>query len=157
MKKVFDFSIIVAIIIAVLLLYFDQSRKYFCISEDKCVTVWKRIGGTCYIVPDKYTGWFKPKDDFIRTSNLSNLDIVWIDQFPNSIIIKQQSYYQYIIVNKNKNNLHIYRYENDSDTFHSLIYNIGAKNYSDIKAGVFRLSIDVRENYARTSDGRILR
>jgi len=149
--------IIAIIIMAVPFFYYDQSRKYFCISEDKCVTVWKRVGGTCYIISGKYTGWFKPKDDYIKTCNLSDLDIVWIDQLPNSIIIQQQSYYQYTIVNKNTNNLHIYRYENNPDKFHSLIYNVGVTKYNDIKAGVFRLSIDVRENYARTSDGRILR
>ena len=64
--------------IACLLVWFDQSRKQFCLSDDKCVTVWKRIGGNCYIIPGKYDKWTKPQNDYILIDNLESLTIIWL-------------------------------------------------------------------------------
>jgi len=57
----------------------DIARSFYCISEDKCITLWKR-NGYCYIIPGKYYGIFSPKDNYVKTDNLvESSDIIWTD------------------------------------------------------------------------------
>jgi len=54
----------------------NQSRSFYCLSENRCVTVWKRTDGYCYIIPGKYYGIFEPKDNYVKTDNLEWLAVV---------------------------------------------------------------------------------
>ena len=63
-------------------------RNFYCLFDNQCVTVWKRIGGSCYIITGKYYGLFKPKE-YIKTENLNAI----------TLLIDSQSYYDYILSN----------------------------------------------------------
>jgi len=45
--------------ITLLVTWFGESRKFFCLEDGNCVTVWKTFNG-CYIIPGKYYGIVKP-------------------------------------------------------------------------------------------------
>lgn len=49
MKRLLKVSFVLMLMALPVLLY-QQSRRFYCFKEGRCVTVWKRIGGVCYIV-----------------------------------------------------------------------------------------------------------
>ncbi|WP_233266142.1 hypothetical protein [Myroides fluvii] len=61
------------------LLYFiiDQSRSFYKLEDGKEITVWKRIGGKCYVVPYNYFGISKPVDCYIETVNTEGFTLLW--------------------------------------------------------------------------------
>jgi len=64
------------LLIALFLVWFDQSRSFYCLSNDKCITVWKRLGNECYIIPGKYYGILKPSD-YVKTTNDNALTLIY--------------------------------------------------------------------------------
>jgi hypothetical protein len=80
--------LIFSILIIVVLIWYGESRKFFCLNNSKCVTVWKTYNNVCYIVPGKYYGLIKPSSrSYIKTTNVNNLDIIWKSS-SDSIIVK---------------------------------------------------------------------
>lgn len=77
MKKVFNLILAVMIIFCVLYVAIDQSRSFYKLEEGKEVTVWKRIGGKCYVVPYKYYGVIKPSSCAIETVNTGGVTLIW--------------------------------------------------------------------------------
>lgn len=69
-------------------LMLDQSRDFYCLSDGKCVTVWKRVGGKYYIITEKYYGLLKPKE-YIETENLNAI----------TLLFDSQSNYDFILSN----------------------------------------------------------
>jgi hypothetical protein len=77
MKKI-AYIIVPILLVALILFYFDQGRKYYYNNDHtKCITVWKRIGGKCYVIPTNYNSFWSPQDDYLLTTNLNCLIIVW--------------------------------------------------------------------------------
>lgn len=56
LKMILKLIAVILFFIAAFLVWFDLSRAFYCLSDDKCVTVWKRLGNKCYVVPGKYYG-----------------------------------------------------------------------------------------------------
>lgn len=151
LKKILVKLIIIALCVGCLIFYLFQKRNYYCLAEDKCITVWKTSEGA-FIIPGKYTSWFKPKDNYIKADNLGSLDIIW--KTNNEIIgyIDDSSK----IVNKNKNQVKILNYKDNKKTYDS-IYTYQDGHYLRYKNSVNYISIDIKESYASTSDGRVLK
>lgn len=59
--------------------HFDYKRHFIHNREKtEFITVWQRIGNTCYIIPGKYYGILAPKENYIKTANYKNyIGIVW--------------------------------------------------------------------------------
>ncbi|MBW3520483.1 hypothetical protein KO524_15075 [Flavobacterium sp. NKUCC04_CG] len=55
----------------------DQSRSFYKLEDGKEVTVWKRIGGICYVIPYKYYGIIKPSSCAIETVNTGGITLIW--------------------------------------------------------------------------------
>lgn len=65
-------------IIFILLVTWEQSRDYYYTSKGRCVTVWKRLGGRCYVMPYKYSILFQnPKENYIETNSQSWIALYW--------------------------------------------------------------------------------
>ncbi len=62
---------------AILYLIIDQSRSFYKLEEGKEVTVWKRIGGKCYVIPYKYYGIIKPISCAIESVNTGGVTLIW--------------------------------------------------------------------------------
>jgi hypothetical protein len=75
------------LIIASPLIWYDQSRKFFCLNGN-CITLWKRLGGTCYIINEKYYLPFKPiNKSFLQTVNWEGLSLFLNPKMPKQIIV----------------------------------------------------------------------
>ena len=141
------------IVIISLAIWFGESRKFFCLDQGMCITVWKTYNNVCYVIPGKYYGFFKPSSlNYIKTTNLSDLDIIWPDNLSNIIanvdnetkIINQSSKVSLII------NYNLDKKYNDS------LFTFFDGKYHRYKKDITYISIFIRENYATDKDGRHL-
>jgi hypothetical protein len=87
MKKMILFFFIV---ILLLFGWYGESRKFFCLEDGKCITVWKTYNNVCYVIPGKYYGLWAPSNNFIKTSNLNELTIFFTDELPNTLIVQSR-------------------------------------------------------------------
>ena len=78
------FRVIVKSVMIILLIHYlffiwwgiVYGRGVYKLGDTDYVTVWKRAGGDCYIMPYKYYGLILPKKNFFVADNLGGLDIV---------------------------------------------------------------------------------
>ncbi len=152
MRKVLWFASVLVIIFAGVLFYYKQSRDFYCLSEDKCVTVWKRPGGTCYVIPGKYYGVTRPSNDYVETANSSSMDIIWGDRPSTIIVVKDE---EARILNNSKDKLLIIDH-NANRTKYDSIYTYFDGQYRRYKKSTAFISLFIKENYATTNDGRKL-
>jgi len=59
---------LVAALICLCVLYAEH-RKIIRLREGSFITIWKTIGGKCYIMPYRYLGLLYPPNDYIETRN----------------------------------------------------------------------------------------
>lgn len=144
LKKVLGFVLILLFITIIV----DQYRKIYCISDNKCITVWKRIGGTCYIAPYKYYGIFKPRDCYVITTNSSNIDVIWKNEKEIIVQIDENS----SIVSNSNEKIKILDYEANNEIYDS-IFTYKEGHYLKYKKNVQFISISILENYGMSSNG----
>lgn len=131
---------ILILIIGGLYLWVDQSRSFYCLADGKCVTVWKRAGGKCYIIAEKYYGLLVP-DEYIETKNLNAITLLFDNQ-SNYDYILSNDYGKCLEINAPSVKIKYFPYENRDDF---------AKSYyldDKIKEGIKYLQIDIGENLA---------
>ena len=104
--------IILLTLIAILFIYYGEERNFYCLSEGKCVTVWKTYGNTCYIIPYKYYGLYKPSGNYMITTNTNDIDIIWENNSDKIILTSDEeskiinSKAKQIIIDYNSNKQH---------------------------------------------------
>lgn len=69
MKKKF----FITITALVMLVFVWSQFRYFYIVNNRSFTVWKKVGGDCYIIPGRYYSLKNPKKDYIRVCNTGGL------------------------------------------------------------------------------------
>lgn len=151
MKKVL---LTVLVILILLLAWYGESRKFFCLGGGRCITVWKTYNNTCYVIPGKYYGLFKPTENFIQTTNTNSLTIFFTNQLPNAVIYRSDQAVK--ITNDNKSKITFYDYQSDAIKFDSLLYLPNAKKNKDIKKDVGLIDVFIHDNYAIDKDGKKL-
>ena len=119
LKKILVKLIIIALCVGCLIFYLFQKRNYYCLTEDKCITVWKTSEGA-FIIPGKYTSWFKPKDNYIKTDNLNCVVIIYDKKSKYDYIIFN-AYNKKILINMSKYKIKYYDY-NQKDEFSKEYY-----------------------------------
>jgi hypothetical protein len=151
MKKILLFCILVIVLIVI---WFGESRRFFCLEDGSCVTVWKTYNNACYIIPGKYYGIIKPSSKYIESSNTNLLTIYFSKELPRSLIVQCE---QEVKINNEKTDAFtFYRYETDTNKCNNLLYLPSAKKRSDMKSVAGLMDIDIRENYALDKDGKKL-
>ena len=63
---------ITIMVLAMFVFVWSQFRHFY-IVNNVSFTVWKRVGGYCYVIPGRYYSLKKPKKDYIRVSNVGSL------------------------------------------------------------------------------------
>lgn len=90
-------KILIAVICIILMSWFLFGRV-FIHNRDRtqCMTIWRTIGGKCYIIPGKYYSLFPPKNNFISTHNTAILYIAWESQgnWRTEIAINKKAFVQ---------------------------------------------------------------
>ncbi|MFC3197061.1 hypothetical protein ACFOET_05500 [Parapedobacter deserti] len=142
---------VILFLMVALLVWFDQSRSFYCLSENKCVTVWKRLGNKCYIVPGKYYGIFKPSDNYIKTTNTGYVDVIFLNDISLLVDIEDNAK---IIRHPGKNLIELY---SNNKAVNDSLYTYFDGKYHKYKNEVEYISIDIKENYAINKAGRKLR
>jgi hypothetical protein len=75
MKKTFiAWLAIIAVLASVF--FIIEDRKFIRINEKKYITVWK-IFGRCFIMPYKYYGLIRPDKNYIETTALNTVTIIY--------------------------------------------------------------------------------
>lgn len=147
-KIVWGFLIIVFITICI-----GESRSFFCLGDNKCVTVWKTYGGACYVIPGKYYGLIKPRyHSYIQTTNRSGLDIIW-PKDANTIIIDIND--SNCVINNNSEDILIINYSSKEDYYNNLFTHFDGK-YHRYNRDVSYMNISIAENVAVDSKGNKL-
>lgn len=129
MKKVIKSLIIIITILGFTYLIIDQSRSFYKLENDKEVTVWKRIGGKCYVIPYKYYGIIKPSGCYIETVNTSGFTLIW---HQGKIVVNTDAKMK--IIGNNNCNLQDYM-DNKLENNSLYLWN---------DAGVFKLKSDLK-------------
>lgn len=145
---------LIAFIVLAVFLCFDEYRNYYCLPDGKCLTVWKRVGGTCYIIPGKYYGVAKPSENYIKTTNTNDATIYWNKKTPDKIIVRIEE--SYSIVNTNNDEIYIEDFRSNAGAnLDSVLYNKSSLKFSDVNTGVDYISVYIKENYARSKNGKL--
>ncbi|MDQ0109432.1 hypothetical protein J2T02_004575 [Chitinophaga terrae (ex Kim and Jung 2007)] len=150
MRKVILFFLIV---VSFLFAWYGESRRFFCLEDGKCITVWKTYNNVCYVIPGKYYGIWAPSNNFIRTSNLNELTIFFTDELPNTWIVQSKEELKVY----NKAGFVFLDYDEDSAKLRDILYKPDAKMfYKDLRFGASLINIDIKENYACNKDGKVI-
>lgn len=144
MKKTIRILLVIFSILTVLIIWFDQSRTFYCLDNNKCITVWKRIGGSCFVIPGKYYGIIKPSDNYIITSNASDMDVVW-EKDPSHVIVSMDEGSK--IVNNSRNEITITDYK-AKKKYNDSLYMSFDGTYLRHRKGTDFIILFIKENYA---------
>jgi len=146
------------ILLLFVLIGLDQSRTFYCLSENQCITVWKRLGNKCYIVPGKYYWILRPSDNYLETSNTQYLTLYYSEKLPKKIIVRNQGIPngkdEYKIRSNPKEDWELLEY---SERYKLILYQTQAHKFKDVKATTNYLDLDIEENYAKDKTGRKLK
>jgi len=147
------FSVLV-VIIGILFIWYDQSRLFFKATNGEYITMWKRWGGRCYLIPGKYYRVTKPTDNYIETENNMSGDFIWNNRNSKYVLFSGGKNYE--IINKDSTKIKIIDYLDDEKKNDSL-YTEEKGDYYIYKKGLIRLSIDILQSYATDERGETQR
>jgi len=151
MKRILLFF---ALGITLLVIWFGESRKFFCLEDGNCVTVWKTFFNVCYIIPGKYYGIVKPSEQYIESSNTNLITIYWSRELPNAFVF--QSSGEVKAYDGSNHKFTFYDYTKDTSRLNKILYGPNAVKRADIKTDAGLMDIDIRENYATDKSGKKL-
>jgi hypothetical protein len=151
MKRVILFLFL---FLASISIWIGESRKFFCLNDDYCITVWKTYNNVCFVIPGKYYGLVKPSTGYLQTSNSNTMTLYFSNELPNSLVFKSD---QNLKVFSNEIDGYIFfDYSLNSEKFDSLLYITNPKKNSDIKDNVSLIDLFIPENYAIDKRGKKL-
>lgn len=151
MKRFLLYSVIVIFLSVV---WYGESRNFFCLDNGRCVTVWKTFNNVCYIIPGRYYGILRPSDNFIESSNSNFMTIYFTSELPNVFIYKSDQSLK--IKNASKEKVVFYDYNSNIQKFDSILYIPNAKKNNEIKGNARLMDVFIRENYALDKYGKHL-
>lgn len=138
------------IFIFLILFWYGEKRKFYCMDNNKCITVWKTYNNTCYITSGKYYGLIKPSGNYIKTTNLNDVTFFWSDKLPNKIIIEGENLE---INNNSKLETVFLKYSDNTEKYKSIIYKPHAEKHNDINEDANYMNLYIQESYATNRNG----
>lgn len=124
-------------------------KFFYCLSDDKCITVWKRASGEVYIILGVYRGKKVPSDNYVKMKNImfDYIDVIFKQE--DKLII---SFGEKVDIEQKSSNglIEIYR---DNKTFNDSLYTYLDSSYRKFKKNVDFISINIKENYAIDNAG----
>jgi hypothetical protein len=134
--------------------YLYGNRKFYCLTSDKCITVWKTGDGGVYIIPGIYKKLRVPDISYIQTDYDQSLILYFSDSLPNKIIV-ENAYHEksYFIQNKYTSK---WKFVNYSDKYDSLLHKRNATKTNEVKSGVDYIFLDIHGDFAINKEGKRL-
>lgn len=147
MKKLLIAICCTIVIIAAQLIWQDQSRDYYCFSDGKCFTIWKRVGTrNCYLIPGRYHGVVAPKDGYVVKTDMSKyLGVISDKKRPDKIIVEGDS--SCALIQTKPGRIVFYNDEGGNKEFDSLYAHDGSHYNHDVEY----YSVDLFEMYATSN------
>lgn len=121
----------------------DGVRSFYCLSDDKCVTVWKRENGEVLIMSGKYKSKEIPLDNYIKITNMNYSSIVVLF-VGNKLLVDVENNAKAF---QKSSNGTLVLYRNDKALNDSVYTNFDGK-YRRYKEKVNYININIEENYA---------
>lgn len=128
----------------------DGVKSIYCLSDDKCVTVWKRTNGEVYIIFGEYKSKKVPSDNYVKMTNVmfNYIDVIFKQE--NKLLISLGD--KADVEQKFSNGLiELYK---DNKAFNDSLYTYFDGRYRKYKENVDFISIDIKENYATDKTGK---
>lgn len=157
MKKTLKIFVLLIIVLGSIFIWYDQKRSFFKATNGEYITMWKRVGGICYLIPGKYYGITKPKDGYVEMPTLAHLTVYYSDKLPNIILLRKESNYDYKAYNPVNKAYLFDDYILNIEKYRPIIYKEDATVFSDINKDASYLSINILESYATDETGRTQR
>jgi len=143
MKRIFKILLVLFSLLFIFVIWLVEKRNIYCIGGNKCITVWKHIGGKCDVIPGKYFGITRPSSNFIQTTNANNIDFYWCELIPNKLIVRSEQDCK--IINMNKEDILIIPYDT---SLRLILYGNGEKRHDEVNGNVNLMGVNIKENYA---------
>ena len=136
---------------------FNGVRSFYCLSEDKCITIWKTGSNSAFIILGKYNSAKKPSDDYIKLNDITNA----VDWYASVIFTKDDKLLidvvddnTKVISQSSKGTIELY---NNNKTLNDSLYTYFDGKYRRYKNDVEYISIDIKQNYATDKSGKKLK
>lgn len=121
--------------------YFIEKRDfYYNKDRTECITIWKRIGGKCLVIPGKYFGLWKPNEEYLETTNKNSLTLIWTKKITDQLII-YNNYGGPVHLNFKSFKVKYYEYKQRNTFINNYYLN------NNVKPGYEYLTIDILENF----------
>lgn len=131
----------------------DGLRFFYCLSEDRCITVWKTQNGEVYIIYGEYRGLVPPPDDYLKLINMKSPYVCVLLSNNNKLLIDIETNAKVTYRFSNG----IMRLYNDDKALNDSMYTYYDGKYRRYKKEVEYISIDIKENYATDKTGQIIK
>ncbi|MGC3946374.1 MAG: hypothetical protein QM762_17950 [Chryseolinea sp.] len=145
MKKVIAFTLCVCL----LALSYQQSRKFIELRDGRWVTIWKRYGDECLIIPGRYFGVFKPETSYLETKNTILINLFVGNSFPDTLVFRTQSHVE--IHNESKGSIFLDYHKNENH-LKPLIY---SEETGVVNDDVTLLFVDIHDSVAMMRGKRV--
>jgi hypothetical protein len=146
MKKFWFFiSLIILILVGI-----NESRRFICLNDGKCITIWKTFNG-CYVIPGKYYGCLKPSDkNYIEATSKGSFAIIWPKKSRTVIVDFSENYK---IVNQSLSYEKINDY-NSNKTHNDSLFTKVQGHYRVYKDNVEFITVDLNDYFVSNSGGK---
>ncbi|QEK52764.1 hypothetical protein FYC62_14665 [Pedobacter aquae] len=144
-------ALCVFIFVIISTLMSDGIRSFYCLSDDKCVTVWKRENGEVLLMSGKYKSKEIPLDNYIKITNMNYSSIVVLFVGDKLLVDVENNA---MALQKSSNGL-IALYRNNKALNDSLYTNFDGK-YKRYKEKINYININIEENYATDKNDKKL-
>ena len=155
-KKKKIVTIIISCVLVALVIYpllYDGIKNTYCLSNDKCVTVWKRGNGDVYVIAGKHKGYKEPSDNYVKLTDAYS-STYW---FVHVIFTENDKLIVFAINDKKnievKSSANIVELYEDQVELNDSLYTYFDGEYRRYKKGVNFISINIKENYATDKTG----
>jgi len=121
--------------------YLIEKRDfYYNKDRTECITIWKRFGGKCLVIPGKYFGLWKPNEEYLETTNRNSLTLIWTKKITDQLVICN-NYGGLVDLNFKFFKVKYYGSKQRDNFINTYYLN------DNIRPGYEYLSIDILENY----------
>lgn len=135
-------------------LWYGEGRRFYCVGNAQCLTVWKTFGNTCYLVPGHYYGLLPPTDNYIATTNTGDFTAYFSPVLPATAVFKLSEPGR--VINRTPNVFRWVAYETRAKTYDRLFFAKNATKANDLQPTTFLIEANLLEGYATGKDGKHL-
>lgn len=129
-------------------LTFTGARSFYCLTDNRCITVWKRLDGHLYIIYGEYSKREIPKDNFVKVKDAYLIAVLLSKE--NNILIELEKKVEILDWYSSNNIIELY---NNNKILNDSLYTYFDSRYKRYKDNVEYLIINIKENYATDKTG----